>query len=142
MSDTIYVAHPAMFRAHPFLYTLSVLLIAAFGLGILILLIWYINTRMTTLYVTRDTILYEKGILSKDRIGFSLSHVRTIRVSQSFLNRMFGIGTIELFTTGDNPEFTVGDMPRPHEIRDTIFEAQRLHQTQAPNGGHGDATPQ
>lgn len=129
MSEPIYVAHPAMFRAHPFLYSLSVLLIAAFGLGIIILLIWYISTRMTTLYVTEDTILYEKGILSKDRIGFSLSHVRTIRVTQSFFNRIFGIGAIELYTTGDNPEFVVRDMPRPHEIRDTIFEAQRRVQS-------------
>ena len=31
----IYEAHPAMFRAHPFWFILCVLLIAAFGIGIL-----------------------------------------------------------------------------------------------------------
>ena len=32
----IYKAHPAMFRAHPFWFIVFVLLIAAFGLGLLI----------------------------------------------------------------------------------------------------------
>ena len=48
----IYEAHPAMFRAHPFWFILCVLLIAAFGIGILILLYWYIKTRATALTVT------------------------------------------------------------------------------------------
>ena len=33
----IYQAHPAMFRAHPFWYILCVLLIALFGIGIIML---------------------------------------------------------------------------------------------------------
>ena len=57
----IYEAHPAMFRAHPFWFILSVLLIAAFGIGILILLYWYIQTRATALTVTDQEIMYEQG---------------------------------------------------------------------------------
>ena len=77
MADkVIYEAHPAMFRAHPFWFILAVLLIAAFGIGILILLYWYIKTRATTLTVTDSELLYEKGILSKDRTSVSLRHIR------------------------------------------------------------------
>ena len=36
--EIIYEAHPAMFRARPFSFILCVLLILAFGLGIIILL--------------------------------------------------------------------------------------------------------
>ena len=43
--QVIYEAHPAMFRAHPFWFILAVLLILAFGIGIIILLYWYIKTR-------------------------------------------------------------------------------------------------
>ena len=39
----IYEAHPAMFRAQPLRFILFVLLIAAFGIGLLILLYWYIR---------------------------------------------------------------------------------------------------
>ena len=127
MSGTeIYQAHPAMFRAHPFWFILSVLLIAAFGLGILILLYWYIKTRATALTITEHEIMYEQGILSKDRTSVSLKHVRAVRVTQGFLNRILGVGTVEISTAGDEPEFEVKDMPDPHQIREAISRAQSM----------------
>lgn len=122
----IYEAHPAMFRAHPFWFILCVLLIAAFGLGILILLYWYILSRATALTVTDNEILYEKGILSKDRTAVSLMHVRTVRVTQGVINRILGVGTVEIATAGDMPEFTIKDMPDPHQIREAISKAQAM----------------
>jgi uncharacterized membrane protein YdbT with pleckstrin-like domain len=126
----IYQAHPAMFRAHPFWFVFSVLLIAAFGLGILILLYWYIKTRATTITVTDNDIMYEKGILSKDRTSVSLRHIRAVQVTQGFINRILGVGTVEISTAGDEPEFTVKDMPDPHEIREAISKAQDMRQDQ------------
>jgi uncharacterized membrane protein YdbT with pleckstrin-like domain len=126
----IYQAHPAMFRARPFWFVSSVLLIAAFGLGILILLYWYIKTRATTITVTDNDIMYEKGILSKDRTSVSLRHIRAVQVTQGFINRILGVGTVEISTAGDEPEFTVKDMPDPHEIREAISKAQDMRQDQ------------
>jgi len=122
----IYEAHPAMFRAHPFWFILFVLLIAAFGIGLLILLYWYIKTRATSLTVTEHALLYEKGILSKERLAVSLRHVRSVQVNQGFVNRILGVGTIEIKTAGDEPEFTVKDLPDPHEVREAISRAQEL----------------
>jgi uncharacterized membrane protein YdbT with pleckstrin-like domain len=124
--EIIYEAHPAMFRARPFSVILCVLLILAFGLGIVILLYWYVLTRATQLTVTDHDITYERGILSKDRTSVALRQVRSVRVTQGFINRIFGVGTIEVSSTGDEPEFTVRDLPDPHEIRDAIRAAQRL----------------
>ncbi|MDX2449231.1 MAG: PH domain-containing protein [Hyphomicrobiaceae bacterium] len=121
-----YQAHPAMFRAHPFWFILFVLLILAGGLGILILLYWYIKTRATALTVTEHEITFEQGILSKDRTGVSLRHVRAVRVTQGFVNRILGVGTVEISTAGDEPEFEVSDMPDPHEIREAISRAQAM----------------
>jgi uncharacterized membrane protein YdbT with pleckstrin-like domain len=128
----IYEAHPAMFRAHPFWFILSVLLILAFGIGIIILLYWYIKTRATALTVTDQEIMYERGILSKDRTAVSLKHIRTVRVTQGFINRILGVGTIEIATAGDLPEFTVQDMPNPHKIREAISKAQSLEKSPGP----------
>jgi len=122
----VYEAHPAMFRAHPFWFILFVLLIAAFGIGLLILLYWYIKTRATVLTVTQHEIMYERGILSKDRLSVSLRHVRSVEVKQSFVNRILGVGTIQISTAGDEPEFTVKDLPDPHEIREAISRAQEM----------------
>jgi uncharacterized membrane protein YdbT with pleckstrin-like domain len=123
--QVIYEAHPAMFRARPFSFVLCVLLIALFGIGILILLYWYILTRATQLTVTDHDITYERGILSKDRTSVALRQIRSVRVAQGFINRIFDVGTIEISSTGDRPEFTVKDMPDPHDIRDAIAGAQR-----------------
>jgi uncharacterized membrane protein YdbT with pleckstrin-like domain len=122
----IYEAHPAMFRAHPFWFILAVLLILAFGIGIIVLLYWYIKTRATALTVTENELMYERGILSKDRTSVSLKHVRSVHVTQGFINRILGVGTIQISTAGDEPEFTIADMPDPHLIREAITKAQEM----------------
>jgi uncharacterized membrane protein YdbT with pleckstrin-like domain len=114
----IYEAHPAMFRAHPWWFIGCIILIPVFGLGVLLLLHWYIHTRQTALTVTDAELLYERGILSKDRTSVSLKHVRAVHVTQGFLNRILGVGTIQISTAGDQPEFTVADMPDPGMIRE------------------------
>jgi uncharacterized membrane protein YdbT with pleckstrin-like domain len=123
----IYEAHPAMFRAHPFWFSLCVLLIAAFGIGILILLYWYIKTRATALTVTDSELMYERGILSKDRTAVSLKHVRSVHITQGFVNRILGVGIIQISTAGDEPEFTIADMPDPYVIQEAIAKAQDMH---------------
>ncbi len=127
-ATVIYQAHPAMFRAHPFWFILSVLLIAAFGVGILILIYWYIQTRATALTVTDSDLMYERGILSKERTSVSINHVRSVNVVQSFFNRILGVGTIQISTAGDEPEFTIADMPDPHVIREAIAKAQEMRE--------------
>jgi uncharacterized membrane protein YdbT with pleckstrin-like domain len=122
----IYEAHPAMFRAHPFWFILCVLLIAAAGIGILILLYWYIKTRATALTVTDQELMYERGILSKDRTSVSLKHIRSVNIAQGFVNRILGVGTVQISTAGDEPEFTIADMPDPYVIQEAITKAQKM----------------
>ncbi len=122
----IYEAHPAMFRAHPFWFILAVLLILAFGIGIIILLYWYIKTRATALTVTDQELMYERGILSKDRTSVSLKHIRSVNIAQGFINRILGVGTVQISTAGDEPEFTIADMPNPYVIQEAIAKAQEM----------------
>ena len=122
----IYEAHPAMFRAHPFWFILCVLLIAAFGIGIIILLYWYIKTRATALTVTDQELMYERGILSKERTSVSLKHIRSVNIAQGFVNRIMGVGTVQISTAGDEPEFTIADMPDPYVIQEAITKAQEM----------------
>jgi uncharacterized membrane protein YdbT with pleckstrin-like domain len=122
----VYEAHPAMFRAHPFWFILCVLLIAALGIGIILLLYWYIKTRATALTVTDQELMYERGILSKDRTSVSLKHIRSVNIAQGFVNRVMGVGTVQVSTAGDLPEFTIADMPDPYVIQETITKAQEM----------------
>jgi uncharacterized membrane protein YdbT with pleckstrin-like domain len=124
--QVVYEAHPAMFRAHPFWFILCVLLIAAFGIGIILLLYWYIKTRATALTVTDQELMYERGILSKDRTSVSLKHIRSVNIAQGFVNRVMGVGTVQVSTAGDLPEFTIADMPDPYVIQEAIAKAQEM----------------
>ncbi len=112
-------AHPAMFRSHPFWFILAVLLIPV-GIGILILLGWYLVTKATRLAVIGDDIVLEKGLLSKERIELNISSVRSVKVYQSFINRIFGVGTLSVYTAGDLAEVVAAGIPDPGRFREVV----------------------
>ncbi|QFY90585.1 PH domain-containing protein [Magnetovirga frankeli] len=109
-----------MFKNNPLGFILCLVLIPAFGLGLLILLWWYLQTKSSRLSMNDSEILFEKGLLSKERAEISINSVRTIRVKQSFFNRIFGVGTLEIFTAGDSPEIVATGMPEPNRVRELI----------------------
>src|SRR5690554_1894747 len=118
--NILYSENPVMFKNNPIGFIVAVLLIAAFGLGLLILLAWYIKTKALKLTVTENEIVLEKGLLSKEHSEINIDSIRIIRVKQSFFNRIFGVGTIEIFTAGDNPELVAVGMPEPNRIRELV----------------------
>lgn len=119
MNDVLYEANPSMVRMSPFTTVLSVILIPV-GIGILILLWMYIQTKMDKLTIKSTEIVHAHGLFSKSYTEVAMSSVRTVRVSQSLLQRMLNAGDIAIYTAGDNPEFTVKGLPNPGEIRDLI----------------------
>ncbi len=143
---TAYDDHPAMFRNQPLGYVgvwililapvvallmyreeiaemghfPPAMLLAATGFGILILLYWFVTTRATRLRITGDQVHLERGLLSKHHVELNISQVRAVRVYQNVLDRIFRVGRIEIYTTGDDPEFVVAGMPDPNRVRDHV----------------------
>jgi len=120
----LYSEHPVMFKNNPIGFIISLLLIPVFGIGLLILLGWHLQNKASKLTVNENEILYEKGLLSKERSEVNISSVRTTKVKQSFFNRIFGVGTIEIYTAGDSPEIVATGMPDPNKIRELIKARQ------------------
>ncbi len=120
----LYSEHPVMFKNNPIGFILTLILIPVFGLGLLIFLVWHLQNKASKLIVTDKEILYEKGLLSKDRSELNIDSVRTVKVKQSFFNRIFGTGTVELYTAGDSPEIVAAGMPDPNKIRELIKNGQ------------------
>ena len=112
-----YQANPAMFKASPFVFIFCLALVPV-GIGIIILLAWYLQTKAEKFTITQDEIHYERGLLSKTRFEVGLDTIRTVRVDQSLFNRMFGVGKVSVFTAGDQPEIVVDGLPDPHLIRE------------------------
>lgn len=120
----LYSEHPAMFKNNPIGFIVSLLLIPVFGLGLLILLGWYLQTKASKLSVNENQILYEKGLLSKEHSEVSISSVRAVKVKQSFFNRIFGVGAVEIYTAGDKPEIVAAGLPDPNRVRELVRSRQ------------------
>ncbi|MFB0873029.1 MULTISPECIES: PH domain-containing protein [unclassified Sphingobium] len=114
MSDTwLYDEHPAMFRAHPLLFTLLLVSVV----GILAIGVWWVMHKGERLALSDRDVLLERGLLSKQRTEVALSSIRSVRITQSLGQRMFGVGHVELFSAGDIAEIAIKNMPRPDRIR-------------------------
>ena len=110
----LYDEHPAMFRAHPFLFIL--LLVSV--IGILAIAIWWVMNKGERLALSDREVLMERGLLAKQRTEIALSSIRSVRITQTLGQRIFDVGNIELFSAGDMAEIAVKSMPRPGRIRE------------------------
>jgi len=122
---TLTIVNPAMFRARPVAFIISVLLIAAYGLGLVILLIWFLKVKNETLTITNMRVIKKEGILSKHTNELRIADVKNIKVSQGLFQRMFGTGTlevasaatgtVEVYITGVSAPQDLADMVRKHQ---------------------------
>lgn len=100
--------------------TLQTIGIAVFVLATFQLLIWWVSSRADRLVITEDELLWSHGLLNKQYTEISMASVRTVRVSQSLLQRLMNAGDIRIFTAGDLPEMTLRGLPEPARIRELI----------------------
>lgn len=96
------------------------MLLAVTGFGMVILLYWFVKTRAKRLRINGDQVHLERGLLSKSHVELDVGQIRAVRVYQSFFDRIFRVGRIEIFTTGDDPEFVIAGMPDPDRVRDHV----------------------
>ena len=149
-SDLLYSENPKMPRNKPFMFTLIIILniaglVAAIRLDqqsfqiiglvvwlgtVISLLIWYMKIKSIKVSVTNNDILVERGLLRKNRKELAIDKIRTVEVDQDFIDRIFGVGMIKVFTAGDLPEIVVPGLPDPNKIRDLV--KQKQHRSEKP----------
>lgn len=115
----LYSANPVMFKNNPLGFIVALILVPV-GVGIIIFLVWHLKNKSSRLVVTEEDVLFEQGLLSKERSELNIKSIRTVKVKQSFWNRIMGTGTIELYTAGDSPEIVAKGLPDPNRVRDII----------------------
>jgi Bacterial PH domain len=108
----VLVVRPSMMRAHPFL--------TFFTLGLGILPLWFKNLG-ERIHVTNKRTVMRTGLFSKRTTEVLHDHVRNIQVSQTFVNRVFSVGTLAISSSGqDGIEIVASDIPHPEKIKRTI----------------------
>ncbi|MEN8176496.1 MAG: PH domain-containing protein, partial [Pseudomonadota bacterium] len=65
-------------------------------------------------------IVHSHGLISKNYTEISMASVRTVKVSQSLLQRLLDAGDVAIYTAGDQPELVVRGLPNPGEVREFI----------------------
>ena len=121
MPETIlYQDHPAMFRNRPVLFLVCCALIP-FGIGALILLVWWIRCLGTSLVVTDRRVTLRRGLLSKATNDVLIADIRNVKIEQTMGQRIFGVGKVAVSTSGQaDMEIEVQGLPAPERVKAII----------------------
>jgi uncharacterized membrane protein YdbT with pleckstrin-like domain len=126
---TLYEQHPAMFRNQPIGFILCVIL-SFVGLGLIIFLFWWLQSQGTKLTVTDQRTILRRGILSKHINEVYHSDIRNVQIYQSFLQRIFGVGTISIASAGSGQaEIVVAGMRDPGKVKEVLDAGRREKRT-------------
>jgi len=116
----LYKDSPAMFRNRPVLFLVCCALIP-FGIGALILLVWWIRCLGTSLVVTDRRVTLRRGLLSKATNDVLIADIRNVKIEQTMGQRIFGVGKVAVSTSGQaDMEIEVQGLPAPERVKAII----------------------
>lgn len=117
----VWSSHPKMFRDSPIMFILFCALIPVFGIGLLLLILWWLGCLNSALIVTNKRTILRTGILSKHTREVRHDDVRYLEVSQSFFNRICGVGIISISSAGQSGvELTISGITDPQSVKRMI----------------------
>jgi membrane protein YdbS with pleckstrin-like domain len=85
----------------------------------------HLRLRMTKLTVSPGKLRYETGMFSRSVRTMELVKVQDVRVDQSLMDRVLGLGTIHVETAGETGRLSMAGVAQPQEVADYILEAVR-----------------
>ena len=80
-----------------------------------------LRRQFTKTTISGDRMHYETGAFSKSTRTLHLSKLQDIRVDQSFGQRLFGVGTLSVETSGETSRLTLDDVDDPQAVADEIL---------------------
>jgi uncharacterized membrane protein YdbT with pleckstrin-like domain len=143
----LYREHPTMFADEPgkFIFTALLIIVplivaviywevtwfayamlALALVGILTMAWWFITNRSIVVTIDEQRITLRRGILSKENIEIEISSIRSVRVDQTFVDRIFNCGILKVFTAGDRPDLVQDGLPDPTRLRAALRQARAL----------------
>ena len=92
----------------------------------LILFLWpikrHIQRQAIKLTIAGDKLRYETGLASKSTRIIQLPKVQDVRVVQSFMQRILGVGDISIETAGENSRLVVENLDQPQQLAEQITD--------------------
>lgn len=82
-----------------------------------------LNSRRLTLQ--KDILRFEDGLISKTQRNIILDKVRDVNISQTFGQRLVGVGDLSVEALGESGNISLENVDRPRQVADAILEAMR-----------------
>lgn len=112
------------------LIALGLVLLPAFGLGLIFLIMAYVRYKTTELAITTKRVIVKFGLIRRRTIEININKVESIQVDQEILGRIFNFGTLVISGAG-NPQAPVAGISSPMDFRRAFIEAQDQAKTGA-----------
>jgi uncharacterized membrane protein YdbT with pleckstrin-like domain len=92
----------------------------------LVLFLWpikrHIQRQAVKLTIAGDKLRYEIGLGSKSTRLIQLPKVQDVRVVQSVMQRMLGVGDISIETAGENSRLIVHNLDQPQQLAEQLTD--------------------
>ena len=85
----------------------------------------HIRRLMTKITISKETLHFETGLLSKSTRTVELAKVQDVRVTQTLMQRMFNIGDASLETAGSSSRIFMNSIDRPQDVANHILDMAR-----------------
>lgn len=105
------------------LLVLGLILLPAFGLGLVFWGVAYVRIKSTELAVTTRRLIVKHGFIRRSTMEINIGKVESLQVSQSLLGRLLDYGTLVIAGTGTS-HAPVDGIAEPLAFRRAFVEAQ------------------
>lgn len=99
----------------------------AIGAAALVAVLWlslwpYVVWRTTHYVFTNERVLLQTGVFSRDRRDIPLARVNDHAMSQRFIERLLGAGTLTIESAGERGQSILTDIPGVERVQTTLYE--------------------
>jgi uncharacterized membrane protein YdbT with pleckstrin-like domain len=99
----------------------------AIGAAALVAVIWlglwpYVVWRTTHYVFTTERVLLQEGVFSRHRRDIPLNRVNDHSMTQHFVERLLGCGTLTIESAGERGQTVLADIPHVERVQTTLYE--------------------
>jgi uncharacterized membrane protein YdbT with pleckstrin-like domain len=95
----------------------------------IVIVIWasvrHIRLNARRLLLQKDTLRFEDGLVGKTQRNIILDKIRDVSMSQTFGQRLAGIGDLSVEAIGESGNITLENVDRPRQAADAILAAMQ-----------------
>ena len=101
----------------------GIVLLPAFGAGLILLGAAWIKYKSTELAITNKRVIAKFGFISRRTVEININKIESLQVDQGVLGRIFNFGTLLISGTGE-AQAPIPGISKPLEFRKAFMEAQ------------------